>query len=151
MEVGMRATLLLQRDHDELRALFARLHEGNSVAPRLEYFRELAAGLILHAQVEEWFLYPALEETGHAEAEPLISEARFDHGRVEDLIECLLGMNGRDSGFERGMAELERIALQHLREEEARLFPLAERVLAARLDALGRAMEQWRSRFDVAA
>lgn len=147
----MRATLLLRRDHDELRRLFSRLRDQSGAESRLERFRDLAASLILHAQAEERFLYPALEDVGDGETERLIAEARFEHARVEDLVECLIGMDGRDSEFDRGVTQLDRLVLQHLREEEGRVFPLAERLIGARLEPLGHAIEQWRSRFEAAA
>jgi hemerythrin superfamily protein len=147
----MRATLLLRQDHDELRGLVARLRDQSGPDSRLERFRELAAGLILHDQAEERFFYPALEDAGDAEADRLVREARFEHARVEDLIELLIGTDGRDWAFDRGVTELGRVVLEHLREEEVRIFPLAEQLIEARLEPLGRAIEQWRSRFEAAA
>lgn len=148
----MDAVTLLKHEHDTLRVLLARVSDGTGTDERREQVREVAAALILHAQMEERFFYKGLEETGDAEAKQWLARARFEQASLEDLIERVVTMDGRDDGFERQVAEFERTALAHFREAEARLFPLAERLIGAiELQALGRAMSEWRTRLGLAA
>ncbi len=148
----MDATSLLKRDHDAVRALFARLQDESGAGRRLETLRELAADLVLHSQLEEEFFYPALEESDDAEGRQLVAEAGTVHAHMEDLIERLIGMDPRDSEFGRAVGELERTVQGHVREEESRLFPVAARALGpSRLDAIGRAITERRERLEAAA
>jgi len=145
------ATVLLKRDHDAVRALFARLPETSGAA-RVESVREIAAEVILHSQLEEEFFYPALDSAGDAEARQIAIDARSEHGLVEDLMERLLGLDPRQAAFEEAVRELERKIQEHAREEERRTFPVAHRVLGeSRLEAIGRDIATRRARLDAAA
>jgi len=146
------AIALLRQEHDDVRALVARLRDAPGAERRLERVRELAALLLLHAQLEERFLYAAVEDAGSAEADRVVATARQQHVRIEDLIEGLVGADAPYVGTEPGVSELERTVLAHVREEEGRLFSLAEQLLGeVQLAALGRRMAEWRSSLDAAA
>lgn len=148
----MDAMTLLRDDHDVLRALLALVSSRDGTDERCEQVREAAATLLLHAQMEERFFYRALEDTGDAEATEAVVRARSEHAWLEDAIERLVTMERRDPGFERAVAEFERLALAHVRDEEVRLFPLAARLLTlSELHATGRAMLEWRAWLDAAA
>jgi hemerythrin-like domain-containing protein len=148
----MDAITLLTREHDRVRELFGGLAEARDAEQRLESIREIGAELILHAQIEEEFFYGALEKAGDPEAHQVAAEARAAHELVEDLLERLLEMDPRGRDFERSVAELERNAQQHARDEEVRVFPVAERVLGLeRLQAVGRDIRDRRARLEDAA
>lgn len=148
----MSATAMLRADHDQVRALFGALQDADGAEHRLERVREIAVLLILHARMEERFLYAALESLGDAEAGLRVRAARVAHARVDDLVEDLVDMDPRDRAFEPAAADLERTVREHLREEEAGAFPLAERLLdPVALARLGWQMREWRSALDRAA
>jgi hypothetical protein len=148
----MSAMAMLRRDHDQVRALFGALEDVSGAARRLERVREIAVLLILHTRMEERFIYAALESLENPEAGHLLHAARVAHARVDDLVEDLVGMDPRDRAFEPMVADLDRTVREHLREEEARTFPLAERLLGLpALAGLGRQMREWRSGLERAA
>lgn len=148
----MNAIALLRHEHEEIRGLLETLWDAPGAERRLERVRELAATLILHAQIEETFLYAAMEATGDAEAADVVGRARPEHARIEDLVEMLVTADEDHLGVEPGISELERTVLEHMREEEGRLFPLAEQRLGeVALVALGRLMAERRARLDAAA
>lgn len=148
----MNATTLLKQEHGRVRGLFERFRDEMDAEQRLEALREIAAEIVLHSQLEEEFFYPAIDESGDAEARQLVSGAKAAHVDVEELIERLIMMDGRGAEFERTVADLERNVQRHARDEEARLFPVAERVLGpAGLEAIGRAIESRRARLEAAA
>ena len=137
----MNATILLKQDHDRVRSLFERLRDETGAEDRQETLREIATELVLHSQLEEELFYPAIEQSTDPEAAPLVIAARSAHATVDDLIERLVAMNGRESEFDGVIAELERHVRGHIRDEEARLFPVATRALGSgRLDEIGRAI-----------
>jgi hemerythrin superfamily protein len=147
----MDTVALLQHEHDAVRALFGRL-PAVSGPERLEFVREIAARVVLHLQLEEEFLYRALEQAGDVEARRAAADARADHALVDDLIERLLRLDPRDAEFERAVGELERRIRAHARDEEARTFPLARRALGeSRLEAIGCDIVRRRARLDVVA
>jgi hemerythrin superfamily protein len=146
------ALSLLQQEHQAIRSHFTELWDTPGVARQLERVRELAAMILLHAQAEEQYLYAAVEDTGDAEASALVAHSREEHARIEDLIEALVGADAGHEATAAGVTELERTVLAHLRDEEGRFFPLAQRLLGdARLVALGRVMDEWRLGLDAAA
>ncbi len=146
----MDATTLLRREHEHLRGLFRRLPRASGEA-RVESIREIAAELILHWQLEDEFFYPALGAAGDTEARQLALDARCEHGRLEGLIERLLARHPAEADDEAAVAELERRALDHVHDEETRIFPLAARVLGSpALDAIGRDLARRRARLDAA-
>jgi hypothetical protein len=91
----MDTVALLQHEHDAVRALFGRL-PAVSGPERLESVREIAARVVLHLQLEEEFLYRALEQAGDVEARRAAADARADHALVDDLIERLLRLDPRE-------------------------------------------------------
>ena len=148
----MDAVALFRRDHDRVRELLSALADPREAEPRLEAVREIGAELILHAQLEEEFLYTPMEKAGDPEAHQLSLEARVAHGLVEDLLERLFDMDPRGTAFARAVVELERDVQQHVRDEEVRIYPVAERVLGLdRLAALGDEVHRRRARLDAAA
>ncbi|HEV8309843.1 MAG TPA: hemerythrin domain-containing protein [Methylomirabilota bacterium] len=148
----MNATRVLRRDHEAMRELFFRLQALSGAEQRLEALREVASDLVIHARIEDDLFYSALETAAGAEADRLVDAARGQHERVEDLIERLIVMDGRGEEFDRGVAELQRNVEDHVRDEEARIFALAERTLGpARLEEIGRAIEERRLAFREAA
>lgn len=138
----MNATTLLKRDHDRVRSLFQRMRNGPSGDRRRDTLREIATELVLHSQLEEEFFYPAIEGCADREGAQLVADAKSAHADIDDLIERLLAMDPRSGEFGRAVTELDRNVQGHVRDEEARLFPVAERLLGAgRLEEIGRAIQ----------
>jgi hemerythrin superfamily protein len=146
------AISLLHQEHQQIRACFSGLWDASGAERQLERVRELAAMILLHAQLEEQHFYAAVEDAGDPEAKTVVGHGREEHARIEDLIESLVASDAGNDGLATGARELERAVLAHLRDEEGRLFPLAAQLLGdVQLVALGRAMDDWRSRQDTAA
>jgi hypothetical protein len=145
------ATTLLKRDHDRVRSLFQRMRNGTIGDRRRETLREIATELVLHSQLEEEFFYPAIDACADREGAQLVADATSAHADIDDRIERLLAMDVRGREFGRAVTELERSVQGHVRDEEARLFPVAERLLGAgRLDEIGRAIQARRARLAAA-
>jgi hypothetical protein len=138
--LGPRATDALRRDHEKVRELFDEYRRRMDDAP--EACRALAGAACmrweLHARLEEEFLYPAL-----GRGSPETAEARRAH---EDIDECIATIRRWPADSERDstMLRMMQLAGHHMDREEETLFPLAERVLADRLEAIGRAMRRRR-------
>ena len=119
---------LIRQDHQKAKRLFERLAEtagGTQSRPRL--FAELKHELELHAEVEEKYFYPALRS--HDEAKDLIEEALEEHGDMKEALVALdRGDKESDSWTDR-LDELQEDVEHHVEEEEAEIFPLAQKLL----------------------
>jgi hemerythrin superfamily protein len=84
----------------------------------------------------------SLEEDEPYDEEPddALATAYDDHQAVKQMILQLRSMEAGGEDFDRMMAELQSLVLNHVEEEEEVIFPEAR--LALDIDLLGRAMQQ---------
>ncbi len=72
----MKATELLEQQHEEVKDLFERLEKGDGGADQKEIFEELAANLVAHDAIERHIFYPACEQSEWFLTD-LLGEARY--------------------------------------------------------------------------
>jgi hypothetical protein len=136
----MKATDLLERQHEEVKEIFERLEKGDGAADKKELFEELAANLVAHDAIERQIFYPACEQAmGMTD---LLGEALVEHGVVEFMLyEADEAQGKKDFGFK--CTVLREVLEHHIEEEESEFFPKAEEALGdERLEELGAKMEQ---------
>lgn len=136
----MKATDLLERQHEEVKALFKRLESTQKAAEQRQIFEELASNLVGHDAIERQVFYPACEKAmGMTD---LLGEALVEHGVVEFMLyeaDEALG----DDDFKYKCTVLKETLEHHIEEEESEFFPEAEKALGDdKLDALGKQMER---------
>jgi hemerythrin superfamily protein len=135
----MKATELLQQQHEEVKALYARYEQADDDDEKQGLFEEIADSLAAHAAIEERVFYPAVYGD---ELEDELREAVEEHLAVKRVIADLLGMTPDDEQFDAKMKVLMEMVEHHVEEEEREILPRAESMLgAARLDQLGEEME----------
>ena len=110
---------LLEHDHRDVEHLFAEIKSTSGTA-RARTFGKLAYELASHADVEERFVYPAMQEAG---LQSDVDQAEEEHARVRRLVAELAAMDSASAGFDNRLAELEGDVSQHLHEEETEAFP----------------------------
>jgi iron-sulfur cluster repair protein YtfE (RIC family) len=119
---------LIRQDHQKAKRLFERLAEtASGTQSRLHLFAELKHELEMHAEVEEKYFYPAL--LGHDEAKDLIEEALEEHADVKEALAGLDQGDNASDGWTERLDELREDVEQHVEEEEAEIFPLAQKLL----------------------
>ena len=136
----MKATDLLEKQHDDVKRIFKRLEKGNGKVSEKELFEELAANLVAHDAIERQIFYPACEQAmGMTD---LLGEALVEHGVVEFMLyEADQAQGKKDFGFK--CTVLREVLEHHIEEEEGEFFPKAEKALGdERLEELGAKMEQ---------
>jgi hemerythrin superfamily protein len=133
---GMDVLELLKEDHrvteDLLAELIAALEGDGLDAEKQdecrEVFEQLYAELTAHAKAEDELVYGSLE--GERQITPLVLQARIEHGLVAQLLEEL-----HDSEIDLQWAAKMRVVAEmvnhHVKEEEKKMLPAAERVLEA--------------------
>ena len=133
----MKATDLLEKQHEEVKDHFKRLEEGDGGK---KIFEELAANLVAHDAIERQIFYPACEEAmGMTDK---LGEALVEHGMVEFLLyEADRAQGKKDFKFK--WTVLKEALEHHIEEEEDDFFPEAKKALGdERLEELGTQMEQ---------
>ncbi len=135
----MRITHALLGEHAALQRLLDRCDTGCrrwNLAETQKAAAELAAPLLSHARLEEELLYAALEPFIPAQAGPL-AVAHLEHDEIADTLARIAAQQDVE-GARLLLRYAIEVARQHLRGEESRLFPLAERCLGtAALERLG--------------
>jgi len=119
------ATLLLTRDHAEVKKLFKeyeKLAEAEADGEdRQALAEQICAMLTVHATVEEEIFYPAARE---AEVESdLLDEAEVEHASAKDLIAQIEAMGPDDDLYDAKVTVLGEYIDHHVQEEENEMFP----------------------------
>ena len=119
------ATLLLTRDHNEVKKLFKEYEKLADTEADGEERQELAAQicqmLTVHATIEEEIFYPAARE---AEVESdLLDEAEVEHASAKELIAQIESMGPDDELYDAKVKVLGEYVDHHVQEEEGEMFP----------------------------
>ncbi len=114
---------ILDEDHDKILELFDEFDRirGNTDDETLQSLIETTCTeLIIHAQVEDEFFYPALIEANSGN--PALEEALVEHGIARHLIAELEAMQPGDHSYEARFHVLGEYVRHHINEERSRVF-----------------------------
>jgi hemerythrin superfamily protein len=116
----MDALQMLEEQHDDLQALFARIVKEQGVSAR-HTFEELRTALTLHEELEQTYVYPQLRQ--YEAARDVALEALEEHHVVDILVSEIGVLKPKDEAWMPKVKVLRRIAEHHMDEEEHELFP----------------------------
>ena len=135
----MDAIELLEKQHNEVEDLFARIEHDSDDDEKVVLFQELADNLAAHTTVEERIFYPAAYASS---TEAMLREAVEEHLAIKRVIADLLVMSPDDENFDAKIKVLREQVEHHIEEEEERLFPAARAELGrSELHTLGTRMK----------
>lgn len=134
----MKATELLQEDHEKMRNLLERLR---SARDKEELLQKVEKEIRIHVQLEEALFYPAVRDVDGA----WVDSALDAHQQVDELLEDLIDAVEEEEEFEQKLNELEEHLNAHIEDEEVRIFPQMEERLEEQLNELGSQIGQMRS------
>jgi iron-sulfur cluster repair protein YtfE (RIC family) len=136
----MKATDLLEQQHEEVKAIFKQLEDAEGAAEQKELFEELASNLVAHDGIERQIFYPACEQAMGMTDE--LGEALVEHGLIEFMLyEADQARGKKDFKFK--CKVLQEALEHHIEEEEDEFFPKVEKELGDdKLEALGTRMEK---------
>ena len=151
--------VLIKEEHQRFRELFDRAEsaEGDAL---IGISGEIGARLLIHMEIEEDILYPALKEVINVEE---VDEGIVEHQVARNLILDITRMTGREEMFKSKVHVLGEETMHHIDEEDSKLFEDAKKAwkqgridlvelgqqlsarckeLYDRLDSMGRDMDQ---------
>jgi hemerythrin-like domain-containing protein len=139
------AVTLLEKDHQSVRKLLARLEgtPGSAAKKRAELLREVATEIELHTRIEEEIFYPAFgQHTETKNDEKLFFEAAEEHDLVHGALPAIRSTDPGTELFSARAKVLKDLIEHHADEEEHELFPRARKLMStAMLQQLGAELE----------
>ncbi|MGW7463884.1 hemerythrin domain-containing protein [Streptomyces xantholiticus] len=116
----------LTADHREVESLFNEIQQLSAAdSQRRELADRMTIELVRHAVAEEEYLYPAVRR--HVEGGATLADKEIeDHSQVERLLKDLEGAEPGQPEFETTMTRLMQTVIDHIADEEGRLFPLLQ-------------------------
>ena len=139
----MDAFNLLKADHRKVEELFSQLESASGQA-KMRVFEQIKMELDLHTHIEEKIFYPALEKP--KQTHELTLEAYEEHDVVKKLLQQMSRAKSATEEWEAQAKVLQENVEHHVEEEENELFPKAQAVLGADVEALGEQMEAEKER-----
>jgi iron-sulfur cluster repair protein YtfE (RIC family) len=138
----MNALTLLTNDHRRVDRLFTEHAKAAGNARRQKaLFDDVRRELDVHAQIEEQVFYPALEGQFATPMKEKVEEALAEHEEVKALLKVVVPLAPEDAGYAVAFKKLADGVREHVKEEEAEMFPAAREILGvARLAELGQEM-----------
>jgi len=123
---------VLKQDHDEVKAMLARLEDGpkltsGATADQLARRRQLAEEVIIeeskHEAAEQQYFWPAVRELG-ADGDRVANEALAQEAEGERVLHDLGRLNPDDDRFDELVVMFSSAARSHIAFEEAHAWPL---------------------------
>lgn len=118
---------LIKDDHRQVEKLFKELDGAKSAKTKENLFNQLYQELNLHAEIEENFLYPLLQD--YEETKLLTLEAYEEHSVAKTLLEEVQAEEAGSDMWAAKLKVLRENVEHHVQEEEEELLPEAEDVL----------------------
>lgn len=116
----MAAIKYLIRQHREVEALFRKFEKYElSEADARELFEATERAIVIHAELEEMYVYPLLRERVVG-GERMVEHAIREHSKVEDVLKRMEKMRADTARFDNAMRRVIEMVREHIEEEEAR-------------------------------
>ncbi|MFW6093700.1 MAG: hemerythrin domain-containing protein [Pseudomonadota bacterium] len=134
----------LHHDHENVAALIDKLKgtTGGSEKTRNALCRQIRQALAAHTEFEEKVFYPAVRDATKA-AQTEVKAAIEEHQQVDRLLDDIDDMDPTADGFIEAVSELEQAVEKHVRREEEKIFPMAQKAIeAGRADEMSQRHDQ---------
>lgn len=129
---GQDAVTLLTADHRQMKKLFnafKRIRKQRASrstrAEKADLVQQICLELTVHADIEEELFYPAVRRA--IKNDELMDEAEVEHASLKELVNQLSSMNPGDALYDAKVTVLGEYMDSHVKEEEKRMFTLANK------------------------
>ena len=116
---------MLDSQHREVEALFAKLEKADGGERKQKVFTEIADKLALHASIEEQVFYPAVKAR---RTEDILLESLEEHLGIKRVLADLIDIDATDETFDAKAKVLKEQVEHHVGEEEDDLFPKVKKI-----------------------
>lgn len=120
---------LIKKDHRTVKGLFRSFERATRRAEKQRLAEEIIEELSMHATMEEQLVYPLLRRGDERLEEPVLN-ALEEHHAAKLILAELDKMDADDERFAAKMHVVRESVEMHIEEEEARLLPRLEKLLA---------------------
>lgn len=118
---------LLQQDHREVAQMISQMQKSSG-QKREKLFSQCLDALEMHMQIEEDYLYPALEDID--ETKDLVRDSYEEHKMVKKQLKELEKLDVDDPKWDTKLQALKENIESHVQQEETVLFRQAPKVLS---------------------
>lgn len=129
----------LVQDHEHIWSLFEAFQTAGG-DDKVHLVNKLIRELEVHTNIEDELFYSELVKHGDKETQLLVREARANHEGFQAIADQLKTLSFQEGALDSGVEKLMQQVQCHVEEEERVLFPLAQDLLAEKLEKLGAAM-----------
>jgi len=119
---------MLEGQHREVEALFAKLEKASDNAAKKTIATEIADKLAVHATIEERDFYPAVKAK---RTEDILLESLQEHLGIKRVLADLMATAADDETFDAKAKVLKEQVEHHVEEEETDLFPKVRKIFDA--------------------
>ncbi len=141
----MKATLLLQKDHEKLRGLFDKFRASKPTV-RHAVFEQIRKEITIHSSIETELFYPEIQNSSSDRGAELVADAMGEHQSVDKQLEEISSLSADDPRFQAKMTRLMEDVDRHVAVEEAEIFAEARSYFSEqKLEELGLDMEMRKS------
>jgi hemerythrin superfamily protein len=115
---------LLEEDHNKVLALFAefrQLRGSDNDEAKQSLVESACTELVIHAQVEEEYLYPALANA--LDDSESVEESEIEHTAIRQLIAAIESMQAGDARYDACFTVLGEYVEHHVAKERLHVFP----------------------------
>jgi hemerythrin superfamily protein len=132
---------VLTADHREVQELANQISATAGTDERRDLTDQLIAELVRHSVAEEMYVYPAIRD--HLpDGDQAVQHDIEEHKELEQLMKQLEGADAGTTEFEDTLRKLQRVLVDHVRDEETEQFPqLRAHIPAAELVRLKEKVE----------
>jgi hemerythrin superfamily protein len=116
---------MLESQHREVEALFAKLEKADGDERKQKVFTAIADKLAVHASVEEQVFYPAVKAR---RTEDMLLESLEEHLGIKRVLADLIDIDATDETFDAKAKVLKEQVEHHVGEEEDNLFPKVKKI-----------------------
>jgi len=117
---------ILKADHAKVKDLFSKIESGGGFKEKI--LTQIEEELKLHMELEEKFLYPALEKK-ETEVKEKTLEGYEEHHVTKMVIKELGKVSPSDERWKAKVTVLQELVEHHIEEEESKLFKMAKKAL----------------------
>lgn len=142
----MDAVALIKQDHEKVKNLFFDFEMAPLGQPeaRRSLAETIIRELMVHERIEEEIFYPAFRQMLGSAAQETVEHSKEEHALVDSLVEQLAAIDLDDPSFDGMMKVLQENVEHHIRDEEAKMLPLARERMGPELAGLGADMLEYK-------